>query len=231
MELALSKRLAAECFGTFCLVFAGTGAIIVNDISGGVVTHVGVALIFGLMVFAMITVIGDVSGAHLNPAVTFGLFLAGRFHSQAIIPYVISQCCGAILASGALFVLFPSHGTLGSTIPAGSAFQSLLLEMLLTAILMFVILNVTVAGKEKGIAVGMAIGGVIALSALFAGPVSGASMNPARSLAPALLSWQLDQLWIYLLGPFLGAALSVPLCRFSQTPGCCKLPFVEGKGC
>ncbi|HSW36566.1 MAG TPA: aquaporin [Candidatus Limnocylindrales bacterium] len=229
MEVFLPKKLVAEGFGTFCLVFAGTGAIIINDISGGAVTHVGVALTFGLIVFAMIASMGDVSGAHLNPAVTFGFFIAGRFPGQTVIPYIISQCCGAILVSVTLFALFPTHRTLGSTIPAGSAFQSLVLEILLTSILMFVILSVTAAGKEKGITVGMTIGGVIALAALFAGPVSGASMNPARSLAPALLSWQLDYIWIYLTGPFLGAVFGVPLCRYSRKSGCCRLPFVEEK--
>lgn len=229
MEISLSKKLMAEVFGTFCLVFAGTGAIIINDISGGAVTHVGVALAFGLIVYAMIATVGDVSGAHLNPAVTFGFFVAGRFPRQAIIPYVVSQCCGAILASATLFALFPRHRTLGSTIPSGSPFQSLLLEIMLTAILVYVILSVTAVGKDKGVTVAITIGAVVALAALFAGPVSGASMNPARSLAPALFSWQLEHLWVYLLGPLLGAAFGVPLCRHSRQPDCCPLPSVGGK--
>lgn len=229
MEISLSKKLMAEVFGTFCLVFAGTGAIIINDISGGAVTHVGVALAFGLIVYAMIATVGDVSGAHLNPAVTFGFFVAGRFPRQAIIPYVVSQCCGAILASATLFALFPRHRTLGSTIPSGSPFQSLLLEIMLTAILVYVILSVTAVGKDKGVTVAITIGAVVALAALFAGPVSGASMNPARSLAPALFSWQLEHLWVYLLGPLLGAAFGVSLCRHSRQPDCCPLPSVRGK--
>jgi len=229
MEISLSKKLMAEVFGTFCLVFAGTGAIIINDISGGAVTHVGVALAFGLIVFAMIATVGDVSGAHLNPAVTFGFFVAGRFPRQAVLPYVVSQCCGAILASATLFALFPRHRTLGSTIPSGSPFQSLLLEIMLTAILVYVILSVTAVGKDKGVTVAITIGAVVALAALFAGPVSGASMNPARSLAPALFSWQIEHLWVYLLGPLLGAAFGVPLCRHSRQPDCCPLPSVGGK--
>jgi len=229
MEISLSKKLMAEVFGTFCLVFAGTGAIIINEISGGAITHLGVALTFGLIVFAMITTVGDVSGAHLNPAVTCGFFMAGRFPGQAVIPYIISQCCGAILASATLFALFPRHRTLGSTIPSGSAFQSLLLEILLTAILVYVILSVTAVGKEKGITVGITIGAVVALAALFAGPVSGASMNPARSLAPALFSGQLGHIWIYLLGPLLGSFFGVALCRHSRQPDCCPLPSVGGK--
>jgi aquaporin Z len=225
MDVTFAKKLAAECFGTFCLVFAGTGAIIINDLSGGAVTHAGVAITFGLVVFAMIVAIGDISGAHLNPAVTLGFFLAGRFPGKAVIPYIVSQCFGTILASGTLFTLFPNHRTLGSTIPAGSAFQSLILEILLTFILVYVILNVTASGKEKGITVGIIVGAVIALSALFAGPVSGASMNPARSLAPALFSRQLDHIWVYLTGPFLGAVFSVPLCRFIRKSGCCRTPL------
>ena len=186
----MQKKLWAEFIGTYCLLFAGTGAIIINDISGGAVTPAGIALTFGLIVFAMITVLGNVSGAHLNPAVTLGLFLAGRFPGHAVFPYVVSQLIGAVVASSTLLALFPQHPTLGGTMPAGSALQSLLAEILLTAILMFVILSITAGDKTNRITAGMAIGATIALAALFAGPVSGASMNPARSLAPALIAWQ-----------------------------------------
>ena len=227
MGLPLPKKLAAECLGTFCLVFAGTGAIVINDISGGAVTHVGIALTFGLIVFAMIAAVGEVSGAHLNPAVTFGFFLARRFPGHSVAPYVASQFAGAVLASITVRVLFPSHPTLGGTLPAGSIFQSLILEALLTATLMFVILSVTTGAKEKGVTAGIAVGGVIALEALFAGPVSGASMNPARSLAPALVSWQLGAVWVYLTGPTLGASLAVPACRYIREPGCCRAVPVE----
>lgn len=215
------KPLLAELLGTFALVFAGTGAIIINDISGGAVTHVGVALVFGMIVTAMIYAVGDVSGAHLNPAVTVGFFLARRFPAKRIAPYVASQCAGALLASLTLYCLFPSHPTLGATLPAGSAMQSFILEFILTFLLMFVILSVAVGAKEKGIAAGMAIGAVVALEALFAGPVSGASMNPARSLAPALVSGQLQHLWIYLLAPVLGASAAVFACRCVQEKPCC----------
>ena len=208
------------------MLFAGTGAIIINDISGGAVTHVGIAMTFGLIVFVMIAALGDVSGAHMNPAVTFGLFLAGRFPGHAVIPYVVSQLIGAVVSSATLMALFPQHPTLGGTIPAGSAIQSLLLEILLTAMLMFVILSVTDGDKAKKITAGMAIGSTIALAALFAGTVSGASMNPARSLAPALVAWRLDALWIYLAGPLLGATLGVLFCRCSRE-GCCQIPLKE----
>src|SRR2546426_4077985 len=162
------KQCFAEFVGTFALVFAGTGAIVINDISGGVVSHVGIALTFGLVVLAMIYALGDVSGAHLNPAVTLGFYTARRFAVRAVVPYIISQMIGAIVASVVLRLLFPQHPTLGGTHPAGSSLQSFMLEILLAAILMFVILSVSTAAKEKGVTAGTAVGAVIALEALFA---------------------------------------------------------------
>jgi MIP family channel proteins len=215
------RKLAAELFGTFALVFAGTGAIVINDVSGGAVSHVGVALTFGLIVLAMIYALGDVSGCHLNPAVTLGFFIAKRFEGRWVVPYILSQCLGAVLASGTLRLMFPVQATLGATIPAGDAMQSFVLEFILTLILMFVILSVSTGSKEKGVMAGVAVGSVIALEALFAGPISGASMNPARSLAPALVAPRLDSLWIYLAAPVLGACSSVLACRCVQEPGCC----------
>ena len=215
------RKLAAEFFGTFSLVFAGTGAIVINDVSGGTVSHVGIALTFGLIVLAMIYALGDVSGCHLNPAVTLGFFAARRFDRRWIVPYVVSQCLGALAASVTLRLMFPASATLGATIPAGGAWQSFALEFLLTLILMFVILSVSSGSKEKGVLAGVAVGSVIALEALFAGPISGASMNPARSLAPALVSLRLESLWIYLTAPILGACASVLVCRCVQEPGCC----------
>jgi aquaporin NIP len=215
------RRLAAELFGTFALVFAGTGAIIINDVSGGTVSHVGVAFTFGLIVLAMIYALGDVSGCHLNPAVTLGFFFAKRFEGRWVLPYIASQCLGALLASLTLRLMFPMHATLGATIPAGGVLQSFVLEVMLTLILMFVILSVSTGSKEKGILAGVAVGSVIALEALFAGPISGASMNPARSLAPALVSLQLGSLWLYIVAPILGACASVFVCRCVQEPGCC----------
>jgi aquaporin Z len=217
------RKFAAELVGTFILVFAGTGAIVINDASTGTVSHVGIALTFGLVVLAMIYAVGDVSGAHLNPAVTIGFFAARRFEARWIIPYIVSQSLGAILASLVLGLLFPAHATLGATLPAGAAVQSFVLEAILTFILMFVILSVSTGPKEKGIMAGIAVGAVIALEALFAGPISGASMNPARSLAPAVVSWRLDYLWIYLTAPVLGALASVTACRCVQEKGCCCL--------
>jgi aquaporin Z len=207
------RKLAAEFLGTFALVFAGTGAIVVDDVSGGAVTHVGVALTFGLIVLAMVYAVGDVSGAHLNPAVTAGFIASRRFEARQALPYVASQTGGALLASLTLRLLFPAHATLGATLPAGSDFQSFVLEAILTALLMFVILSVSTGPKEKGIMAGIAVGAVIGLEALFAGPICGASMNPARSLAPALVSLRLDSLWLYLTAPVVGALAGVVVFR------------------
>lgn len=216
------RKWVAECFGTFCLVFAGTGAIVINEVSGGVVTHVGVALTFGLIVLALIYALGDVSGCHLNPAVTLGFAVAGRFSWLSVGPYLLSQCAGAALASVVLRVMFPDSETLGATLPAGPPLQSFVLELILTLMLMFVILSVSSGAKEKGLLAGVAIGSVIALEALFAGPISGASMNPARSLGPALASGHWEHIWIYLLAPIAGAAGGVLMCRCIQAPGCCE---------
>ncbi len=216
------KKLLAECFGTFCLVFAGTGAIIVNQTTGGAISHVGVALTFGLIVLAMIETVGDVSGAHLNPAVTLGFWTAKRIPGSQVLPYVGSQCAGALLASGVLRLIFPDHATLGATLPAGSPLQSFILEIILTAILMFVILSVSHGAKEKGITAAIAIGGTVGLEAMFAGPICGASMNPARSLGPALISGHMEHLWIYLTATVLGAMIAVPLCCGIRESGCCR---------
>jgi len=216
------KRFVAEAIGTFTLVFAGTGAIVINDTTGGAVTHVGIALTFGLVVLAMIYALGDVSGAHLNPAVTLGFWAARRFPVRDVVPYLISQCLGAFAASAMLRFLFPVNATLGATLPAGPAMQSFVLEIVLTAILMFVILNVSTGAKEKGVTAGIAVGAVIALEALFAGPICGASMNPARSLAPAVVSGHWEHLWLYLAAPILGALAAVLACRCVQAEGCCS---------
>ena len=217
------RKLVAEAFGTFCLVFAGTGAVVVNDSHGGVVTHIGVALTFGLIVLAMIYTVGDVSGCHLNPAVTLGFFAARRFEWRRVVPYILAQCVGAVLASLALRVMFPAHPSLGATLPAGTVLQSWVMEFVLTLMLMVVILSVSTGSKEKGILAGVAVGAVIALEAMFAGPVSGASMNPARSLAPAVVAGRLDHLWVYLTAPIAGALAGVLVCGVIHGPnGCCR---------
>lgn len=202
-------------------MFVGTGAIIVNDITGGQVTHVGVSLTFGLVVTVMIYSIGNISGAHMNPAVTLGFLVSGRFERRDVVPFIASQLLGAIFASLILQVLFLEHHSLGATVPSVSTYQAFLLEIILSFLLMFVILNVSTGAKEKGIMAGVAVGATIALEALFAGPVTGASMNPARSLGPALVSGQLQVIWIYLTAPVLGALAACPLCRLIQGKDCC----------
>ena len=218
------KRAAAEFIGTFALVFAGTGAIVINDATGGVITHAGIALTFGLVVLAMIYTVGDISGAHLNPAVTIGFWTARRLPGRALVPYIASQVTGALVASGLLRLLFPQSKLLGATLPAGSDLQSFVLEFVLTFLLMLTILNVSTGAKEKGITAGIAVGAVIGLEAMFAGPICGASMNPARSLAPALVSAHLEHLWLYLVAPTLGAAAAMFACRCIREPGCCVQP-------
>lgn len=215
------KRLLAEFLGTFFLVFAGTGAIVINQATGGVIGHMGIALTFGMVVLAMIYTFGDISGAHLNPAVTLGFATARRFPWKDVPAYIGAQLAGAFAASGLLKLLFPGPGTLGATLPAGSASQSFILEVVLTAVLMLVILSVSTGAKEKGITAGIAIGAVVGLEAMFAGPISGASMNPARSLAPALVSGHVEHLWLYPAATILGALLAVPLCIGVRGPGCC----------
>jgi aquaporin Z len=207
------KRYLSEIIGTFALVFAGTGAIVIDAVSGGQVTHVGVSLTFGLIVMAMIYALGDVSGAHLNPAVTIGFFLARRMRARLVFPYIFSQLVGAFLASAALLMLFGNRASLGTTIPAGSMAQSFGLEVILTGFLMLVILCVSTGSKEMGAIAGIAVGGIVGLEALFAGPICGASMNPARSIAPAILSGNMHALWIYIAAPLLGAAIACGVWR------------------
>lgn len=223
------KKYSAEAIGTFALVFSGTGAIIVNDVSGGVVTHVGIAITFGLIVMSMIYAIGDVSGAHINPAVTIAFWVAKRLDGKQVAPYIVSQCLGALVASGLLRIMFLDHESLGATLPSGPWLQSFVFEIVLTFILMFVILNVSTGAKEKGIMAGAAIGSIVAVEAMFAGPICGASMNPARSIAPAIVSGQLQFFWIYLVAPVIGALLAVPGCRCVHQDQCCTGGTIQGE--
>jgi aquaporin Z len=184
----------------------------------GAVTHVGIAITFGLVVLSLIYALGSISGCHLNPAVSIGLWAAGRFPSSELAPYIASQCTGAILASGLLRAMFPEHEFLGATLPASGAMQSFVLEAVLTWILMLTILCITTGPKENGPLIGVAVGSIIALEAMFAGPISGASMNPARSLAPAMISMHTEYLWVYLSAPVLGSIGAVWIHSFLKDP-------------
>ena len=208
------RKYVAEAIGTFALLFCGTGAIVINGETGGAVSHVGIAITFGFIVMAMIYTLGSTSGAHLNPAVTIAFTLAGRFPAKEVVPYIVSQLAGAIAASGTLRLLFPVNETLGATLPAGTAMQSFVMELLLTFFLMLVIINVATGSKEQGMFAGLAIGSTVLLEAMFAGPICGASMNPIRSLSPALVSVHLEHLWLYIIAPIGGAALAIPVWKY-----------------
>lgn len=212
----IMRNYIAEFLGTFALVFAGTGAVIIDQQYHGAITHVGIAITFGLVIMCMIYAFGDISGAHFNPSVSIAFTVAGRFPARQLTPYICSQVAGAFVASFALKLLFPGNELLGATMPAGSGIQSFVMEAILTFFLMLVIINVACGSKEQGMFAGIAIGGVIALEAMFAGPVSGASMNPARSLSPAMLSGHMEHLWIYLLAPIIGAVTAVPVFKLLQ---------------
>lgn len=205
----------AEGIGTFGLVFAGCGAIMIDTLSHGQVTHVGVGLVFGLIITVMIYALGHISGAHFNPAVTLGFVLVRHFPIKRLFGYWLAQGSGAILAAACLRLLLGPVAHLGTTLPMGSggAWQSFGLEALLTFFLMFVIMAMATDTRAVGQAAALAIGSTVGLEALFAGPICGASMNPARSLGPALVSLTWTDQWVYLLAPFLGAVLGALVYR------------------
>ena len=217
----MSKRFISEIIGTFALVFCGTGAMVINDFTGGTVTHVGVAITFGLIVMGMIYAFGDISGAHMNPAVTIGFAYAKKFPWKEVPAYVLAQLIGAFLASGILLYLFPESQTLGATLPGLSALKVFILEIILSFFLMVVIINVSTGSKEIGLVAGIAIGSVVLLEAMFAGPITGASMNPARSIAPAVVSGNIADLWIYIFAPIIGCLLAIVSCKLVKDEQCC----------
>ena len=211
----LPRRLVAETLGTSCLVFAGTGAVVVNAVAGNPLGHGGVAAAFGLVVAVMIFAVGHLSGAHLNPAVTLAFSAARHFPVREVGPYVVAQLVGAVGASLALRGLFDQAGGLGATHPRHvGRLGALLLEAGLTAVLMIVILAVATDTRAVGSLAALAVGGTIGLEALVMGPITGASMNPARSLAPALVAPDGADLWIYLAGPVVGALVGAALYGF-----------------
>ncbi len=208
------RKYAAEIIGTFALVFCGTGAIIINQQTDGAITHPGIAITFGLVVMIMIFILGKISGTHFNPAVTIAFSIANKIKLNEVVPYIISQLAGAFSASIVLQYLFPANALLGATLPSGTVLQSFILEFIITFLLMLVIINVATGSNEQGMFAGFAIGSTVFLNALLAGPISGASMNPARSLAPGIVSGHTEHLWVYVTATILGAALAIPCWKF-----------------
>ena len=211
------KKYIAELIGTFILVFCGTGAVVIDQQTHGSVTHIGVAMTFGLVVMSLIYTLGNISGAHFNPAVSIAFTMAKKFKLNQLAPYITFQLAGAALASLSLKLLFPMNEYLGATVPSGSALQSFMLEIFLTFFLMLVIINVATGSKEQGMFAGIAIGSVVLLEAMFAGPICGASMNPARSFGPAIVSMHLDTLWIYIFAPVIGATIAIYCWTYLKT--------------
>jgi MIP family channel proteins len=204
----------AEAIGTGILVFAGTGAVMVNQISGGAITHLGISLVFGAVVTALIYTLGHISDAHFNPAVTLAFWAGGFFPRRRVLAYILAQCTGAIVASTLLLLSVGRVGQMGATLPLQDNWlQSLELETILTFILMLVILGSGLDRRAPIGFAGMAIGLTVGLEAAVMGPITGASMNPARSLGPALVSGIWQHHWLYWLGPILGAQLAVLIYR------------------
>lgn len=216
------KKYISEFIGTFSMIFCGTGAMTVNEITGGEVTHVGIAITWGLIVMAMIYAFGETSGAHFNPAVTIAFAYAKKFAWKEVPKYIIAQILGAFAASLILWFLFPTSENLGATIPTVDVGRAFVMELLLTFFLMLVIINVSTGSKEIGIIAGIAVGAVVLLEAMFAGPITNASMNPARSIAPAIVSGKMQHLWMYILAPILGAILAVISCKLVKEDNCCN---------
>ncbi len=203
------KKYLSEFIGTFILVFAGTGVVIVDQQTGGVVTLTGIAACWGMIIVATVYAFGDISGNHINPAVTIAMAVDKRFEWKEVPAFLIAQLLGAFGASLLLHFLFPENTSLGATQPGGSVMQSFIMEVVMTFILLLVILRVSTGSKEKGITAGLVIGATVGFLVLFGGPVSGTSLNPTRSLAPAIVSGNMNALWIYLTAPFIGAVAAV----------------------
>lgn len=217
------KHYIAEAIGTFAMVFCGCGAMTINEITGGAISHVGIAITWGLIVMTMIYAFGEISGAHFNPAVTIGFAFAKKFDWSKVPKYIFAQAVGAIFAALLLWFLFPESQFLGETVPSEGfpAYKAAILEFLLTFFLMVVIINVSTGSKEIGTMAAIAVGGVILLEAMFAGPMTKASMNPIRSIAPALFTGNYQHLWLYVVAPIAGALAAVSSCKLVKDDQCC----------
>lgn len=199
----MKKQLLAEAFGTMMLVFIGCGSVILNDVFGGRVTHVGICIAFALIVMLMIVSIGHISSCHINPSITIALWLEKRFEGKKVVPYIIAQIIGAIIGSYILRMIFPEHPTLGATLPQVSFQSTFTIELIISAILFAVVLAIT-RYTHKLPVIAMTVGITVFVIAFFAGPYTGSSMNPARSIGPAIVSGNMTALWIYLIAPTLG---------------------------
>jgi aquaporin NIP len=215
--MTLARSLVAEAIGTFALVFAGCGAIVVDDKTHQL-GHVGVAITFGLAIMFGIYAVGHISGAHFNPAVTLGFALTRHFPWRRATGYWLAQFGGAFAAAAILRSSLGNRADLGASLPSGSQGQAFLWEAILTFFLMFVIMSVATDTRAVGEAAAIAIGGTVGLDAMFGGPVTGASMNPARSAGPAVVSGNLHALWLYLVAPVCGAALAALTYQFVRGP-------------
>lgn len=203
----LARRAAAEAFATFALVFAGCGAVVTDTQYDGALGTVGISLVFGLIIMAMVYATGHLSGAHINPAVTIAFTLSRHFPVREAVVYIAAQLLGAVVGALLLLAVWPDQpAQLGATVPSIGAGSAFVYELVLTAFLMFVVMAVATDTRAVGAAAAIAVGGTVALDALFGGPVTGASMNPARSLGPAVAAWEWSDFWVYIAGPVVGAA-------------------------
>ena len=218
------KKYYAEFVSTSILIFIGCGAMVVDTVYDGTLTHLGVALTWGLVVMTMIYSIGNVSGAHMNPAVTVTFYLAKKFPKKDLLPYLAAQILGATFGALLLKVIFPLQELYGNTLISEKVptIGGFIVEVILSFILMFVIFNISTGHKEKGIMAGVAVGTAVAIDALVGGPITNASMNPARSLAPAIISGEFRDIWVYLTAPFIGMFLTIPTVQAIQREHCCE---------
>lgn len=213
MKSSFWRAYLAEFIGTFALVFAGTGAIIVDSLTGEI-SHIGVAMTFGLVIGVMVYSLGHISCAHFNPAVSIGFLFSKRYEKDQMFFYILSQITGAVFASSLLFLIFGNVASLGATLPLGGWTESFVLEIAMTFFLMFVIVSVATDSRVKPEVSGIAIGGVVAMNSLFGGPISGASMNPARSLGPAIVGGIIKFQEIYIVAPVIGSIIAVVTYQF-----------------